>query len=278
MTERRAVDRTRIEWADATWNPVMGCTPVSEGCANCYARAMMQRYAGQEGWAQAPDVVTTFPDRLGQPLRWRKPRRVFVCSMSDLFHERVPFDFIGAVFDAMTACPASPLHSFDTAGCRQDSTFYVLTKRPARGVEWLTWTDECWPGDSNFGWAREAANGWPANIWLGVSAENQERADERVPLLVNDLPARRFVSVEPMLGPVDLSRWLPGLGWVICGAETGPHRRPFDAQWARDLRDQCVAAGVPFFFKQGSALHPGQSDLLDGQEWKQVPATGGVLA
>ncbi len=251
-------NKTGISWCDATWNPVMGCTPVSEGCANCYARAMLRHYAGLRGWPENPDAVTTFPERLEQPLRWRKARRIFVCSMSDLFHERVPFEFIAEVFDAMSSC--------------RDLAFFVLTKRPARAVRWLWWVDEYWPGDSNFGWAREAGYGWPPNIWLGVTAENQARADERLPLLVNDLLGRRFVSVEPMLEPVDLTAWLPCLDWVICGAESGPQRRPFNARWARDLRDQCRAARVPFFGKQGSGLRPGAPLLIDGSEVRELPA------
>lgn len=253
---------TKVSWCDTTWNPVMGCTPISEGCANCYARAMMQRYAGRQGWPESPDAVTLFRERIEQLLRWRRPGRVFVASMSDLFHEHVPFAFITQVFDAMSCC--------------QDSTFYVLTKRTERIGQWRSWVRQNWPRDSAFGVASDWAGGWPSHIWLGVTAENQARADERLPLLVNELAGKLFVSVEPMLGPVDLSRWLPELGWVICGAESGLKRRPFDVEWARDLRDQCVAAGVPFFYKQGSALRPGSKSLLDGQEWKQVPR-GGML-
>lgn len=232
---------TNIEWADETWNPVTGCTPISTGCANCYAARMSKRLAGRFGYpADDPFRVTLHPDRLGEPLRWRKPRYVFVASMGDLFHEDVPFEYIKLVFSAMAEA--------------RRHTFMVLTKRPKRALNL---------------WG--AGIPWPTNIWAGVTAENQKRANERVPVLT-EIPTRvQFVSIEPMLGPVELpTGWgVPGVGvdWVICGAETGPGARPMEESWALRLRDQCSEAGVPFFFKRNSD----GGRMLDGQIYEQWP-------
>lgn len=269
---------TQIEWTDegVTWNPVTGCTPVSPGCANCYARRMAQRLRGRCGYpADDPFRVTLHPERLDQPLRWRKSRQIFVCSMGDLFHEDVPAEYVASVWRIMAACP--------------QHTFQVLTKRPARMLEWVRQADAaCAPV------ADRLPGSWPLpNVWLGVTAEDQERADERIPLLLQCPAAVRFVSVEPMLGPVSLAPYLctvgeqthqdgrrraiclvcrtpagepreaedflrpapcgcRDLGWVICGAETGPGHRWMDEGWAWNLRDQCREAGVPFFFKRTS--------------------------
>jgi len=271
---------SKIEWTDASWNPAMGCTPISEGCTNCYARAMMKRYAGRKGWPEHPGTVTLFPERLEQPLRWKKLRTVFVCSMSDLFHPEVPFNFITEVFDVM--CDARS----------QKHIFQVLTKRPERISEWLNWVAEYWPGDSPFSIAWEVLGHAP-NVHLGVTAENQEAADKRIPLLLQTPAAVRFVSIEPMLEQVDLSfrclecnkyhhyyelyctegdcptedceggyyQLFEELDWVIVGGETGPNARPMNPDWARDIRDQCRAAGVPFFFKQMSNKQPIPEDL-----------------
>lgn len=246
--------RTSIEWTDATWAPVRGCT--------------RPRWAGH---------IQLVEGKLDEPLRWRTPRMVFVNSMSDLFHEDVPFDFIAAVFGVMAAA--------------QQHTFQILTKRPKRALQFFRWIDEV--AGQGFGtrferltFCRSAAikrgvsgfpvdvhaNGadWPLpNVWLGVSAENQDTAEERLRYLVHTPAAVRFLSCEPLLGPVDLSEWFglyePEKGkwtlkggarlanspdWVIVGGESGPNARPMDPNWARMLRDQCVAAGVPFFFKQ----------------------------
>ena len=230
---------TKIEWADEVLNVVTGCTPVSAGCQNCYARRMHGRFS-KEPFSE----VKFHPERLDQPLRWLNPRRIFVCSMGDLFHEDVPDEFISRVFGRMR--------------CANQHTFMILTKRPER-MRWFIWN--------------------LPNVWLGVSVENQSTADERIPMLLKTPAAVRFVSVEPMLGPVDLlsiktsdgdgpSReliWIgegAGIGWVICGAETGPGARPMDPTWARDLRDQCREAHVRFFMKQmsGRALIP--DDLM----------------
>ena len=261
--------KTRIEWTEYSWNPITGCTPVSEGCQNCYAKRMANRLRGRCGYpADEPFKVTLHEDRLGEPLRWKKPRRVFVCSMGDLFHEDVPFDFICDVFARM--------------GFERRHTFLVLTKRPERMRELFT-------GYENYRWPHP-------NVYLGVTAENQRAADERIPILLEIPAAVRFVSIEPMLGPVDLlsNDYLGGcincevcldnpetcincaqdrkINWIICGSETGPGRRPAKIAWIMDLKDQCQSAGVPFFLKQmevdGKIVKmPG----LDGRTWDEMP-------
>lgn len=239
-------DKTRIEWCDATWNPVTGCSPISAGCANCYAERQINS-GRTPAVHQAADFreIKFHPHRLEVPFRWKRPRRIFVCSMGDLFHEDVDTRWIQDVFCRM----------FDAS----QHTFMVLTKRPERMkrvVEMMA--------DNDF-----LGRVLP-NLWLGVTAENQEMADLRIPVLLQTPAAKRFVSVEPMLGPVDLSRlthipcphkgrWCSlcdigighlAIGWIICGGESGPGARPMHPDWARSLRDQCQAAGVPFFFKQ----------------------------
>lgn len=302
---------SRIEWTEKTWNPVTGCSKISEGCKHCYAERMSKRLAGRCGYDKdEPFTVTYHPDKLDEPLRWRKPSRIFVCSMGDLFHEGVDDGLLCRVFDVMAVA--------------EHHTFLILTKRPARMREFFA---RCVHG--NF-----------QNIWLGVTAENQQRADERIPILLQIPAAERFVSVEPMLGPVDLSSYLGDLyycekhgrlcpegvtyandreavlckychqpveittplNWVICGGETGPGARPMRRNWVRSLRDQCQQAGTPFFFKSwGDWVAPSQmpdstyrniqdfrggigiSDvplgvgkkhsgrLLDGEEWNEYP-------
>ena len=434
--------KTRIEWADTVWNPVTGCTPVSPGCAHCYARAMARRLAGRCGYpADEPFRVTLHPERLEEPLQWKKPRRVFVGSMSDIFHKEVPDKFLDRIFAVIALCP--------------QHTFLILAKRPERMRLYLTNASrpfaiqkamdeisvdlasksisEEWrpvPGYegsyevSNHGRVRRVGGGstkgrrnlegilrpratrggyrsvcfsmeaqlnqvrinrlvleafagpppfpdaearylngnptdnrivnlcwgskkdnmadasrhgtagvwmkgrakftpdqvaeirdlrakgmklddiaakfntnrkhisaiclgrkyrpstipWPLpNVWIAVTAEDQQRANERVPLLLQIPAAVRFVSVEPMLETVDLSSWLPCLDWVICGCETGPQARPMEADWVRDLRDECTAAGVPFFLKamrvDGRVV---KLPELDGRKWDQVPKRGDV--
>jgi len=302
---------TKISWTDETWNPVHGCTKLSAGCKNCYAERMSKRLAGRHGYPPAPDnfKVTLRPDRLEQPLKWRKPRRVFVCSMSDLFHDDVPFDFIRDIWNVMETMSGH--------------TFQVLTKRPHRMLDFLT-------SDNGRAAVRGHMEPLP-NIWLGVTAENQQTADERIPLLLQTPAAVRFVSCEPLLGAVNLQDFLgyyreaetvtdfdghsfykrPGRGLchhdgikldlVITGGESGPGARPMHPDWARGLRDQCQAAGVAYHFKQwgewipqdhwdGSGLKyephfwPGHirfasyrvgnkraGHLLDGVEWREMP-------
>lgn len=267
-------DKTGIEWTDATWNPVTGCSKVSQGCKHCYAEREWPRmtklvpaYAGREF-----TDVRTHADRLDQPLRWKKPRMIFVNSMSDLFHEDVPFEFIDSVFAAMEL---SPQH-----------TFQVLTKRPARMRDYML----------DY---RKHLHPLP-NVWLGVSVEDQAAADERIPLLLDTPAAVRWISAEPLLGPVDLTRvmrtpkhseWtycdnaLTGmhstkqgqyqgnsLDWVVVGGESGPKARPMSPDWARSLRDQCAAAGVPFLFKQWGEWLP-MLGQIEGVPVKQKTET-----
>lgn len=274
---------TKIEWATETWNPVTGCTPISEGCRNCYAERMSKRLAGRCGYPEGePFRVTLHPDKLDQPMRWKKPRMIFVCSMGDLFHEDVPFDQISQVFDVMCSWrwPTKEAECSGDASLLEDPghTFMVLTKRPERIPEWLSWLGHYWTGDSPVNINLEAEGHFGKHIWFGVTAENQARADERIPILLQIPAAVRFVSVEPMLGPVDLNKYLyphrlcdghsawqcdedcprrPGLDWVICGGETGPGARPMHPDWVRGLRNQCQAAGVPFFFKSWGDWGPG---------------------
>lgn len=280
-------DRSRIEWTDATWNPIVGCTPISAGCDHCYAARMAKRLAGRCGYPKDWSKPTLRDHALGEPFRWRKPRRIFVCSMGDLFHPGVQPEHRMSVFNVMRHVPRH--------------TFMVLTKRP----------ENITPDLIDF----------PPNVWLGVTAENQEMADERIPELLRVNAPVRFVSAEPLLGPLDLSEWLretttihisadvegmirnrhfagltgedgrelteseaqdelfalhargvkyisaggcdsfdpqtgcpghknpPKLGWVIVGGETGPGARPMHPDWVRSIRDQCQTAGVPFFLK-----------------------------
>jgi len=228
-------DKSRIEWTDATWNPTTGCTKVSQGCKHCYA----ERFAKRMGYDFSQ--VELHPARLEIPLHWKKPRRIFVDSMSDLFHEKVPTHFIDQVFIVMARA--------------EHHIFQVLTKRPQRMMEYIL---DFYPP----GWVYE-------NIWLGVSCEDQKTADERIPWLLSTPTAVRFVSCEPLLEEIDLEMagaihiGAPGsattwrkLDWLICGGESGPGARPMHPDWARSIRDQCQAAGVPFFFKQWGEWWP----------------------
>jgi protein gp37 len=252
--------RTGIEWTDATWNPVRGCSRVSEGCRNCYAEGVAARFSGPgqpfEGFADRARTgskwtgkVALVPKALRLPLSWRTPKRIFVNSMSDLFHESLSDDAIDEVFSVMGQC--------DDRGLGH--VFQVLTKRHERMARYMaTRARQAWNR------ARLGPDAWPArNLWLGVSVENQATADERIPHLLAVPAAVRFLSCEPLLGPVDLTRWsglqddnaLP-VDWLIAGGESGPGARPMHPDWARGLRDQCAAAGVPFFFKQWGEFEP----------------------
>ena len=327
--------KTNISWATHVWNPSVGCTRVSSGCSHCYAFALHDRWyaanlkatdeisiveprpTGSERIALVRQVEPTalpfpaqydlpfskvqlLPDRLDAPLRWKKPRRIFVDSMSDLFHEDVPDEFIDRVFATMAMAPRH--------------TFLILTKRPERMRDYAG--NEARPvhfssGDRSIAdastatkvlWAaqemceggvpyKEYPNGidmeWPLpNVWLGVSVEDQATADERIPLLLRTPAAVRFASAEPLLGPVnvclsDTQRcWCgeirmncdcPRIDWLIVGGETGKGWRPMNLDWARSLRDQCQAAGVPYFYKQGSGSQPGKHRILDGRTWEEMP-------
>lgn len=267
-------DKTGIEWADSTWNPITGCDKVSPGCDHCYAETFAERWRGTEGhYFEHGFDVQLRPDKLALPLRWTKPRKVFVNSMSDLFHEKVSDEYIARVFSVMA--------------CAERHTFQLLTKRHGRMRSLLNseafreLVFKCQalelPGDV-------MGDYWPLpNVWLGVSAEDQRRADLRIPALLDTPAAVRFISAEPLLGPIDLSRFveddgekfdLPPLSWVIVGGESGPGARPMHPDWARSLRDQCVAAGVPFLFKQWGEWAPNQHpplracvcDWYDGRE------------
>ena len=327
-------DNTGIEWTDATWNPVTGCSKVSDGCRFCYAETVSHRW----GWTSKPwthphaaENVVMHPERLDQPLRWQKPRRIFVNSMSDLFHELVPIEFVDKVFGVMAGAPRH--------------TFQVLTKRPERMREYLSdpetkfriwnagrgvqsssdnsnvrhrdWYDlvpVAGPGKGPE-WCYPAQ--WPLpNVWVGTSVEDQ-RVIGRVTDLVATPAALRFLSCEPLIGPLSLSmidynppgteglagayspltgEWWPALGhpddeydgrvldgprlgWVIVGGESGANHRPINPQWVRTLRDECAAAGVPFFFKQwgGNTAKSGGKDL-DGRTWEEMPALEAVVS
>jgi protein gp37 len=247
-------DKTGIEWTDATWNPVTGCTKVSAGCDHCYAETIAHRFDGTKAYPNGFDV-TLRPERLDQPLRWRRPRRIFVNSMADLFHDDVADYQIARIFSVMARAPRH--------------TFQILTKRHARMRSLVG-------GDLYDLMVRDLADEdddvmqkfrWPLpNVWLGVSVENQKWADVRIPKLLDTPAAVRFLSCEPLLGPIDLSYssfiggdWLKGIGWVIVGGESGPGARPMHPDWARSLRDQCVAADVPFLFKQWGESRPLQA-------------------
>ena len=282
---------TKIEWTDETWNPVTGCSPVSAGCTNCYARRMATRLRGRYGYPQdEPFKVTLHPDRLNQPLHWRKPRMIFVCSMGDLFHKDVSFEYQLSIFGTMQQA--------------EQHTFIILTKRPEQMKELIG------RGDSDTG--IDLSDSF--NIWLGVSVEDQKMADERIPILLQVPAAVRVVSIEPMLGAIDLHytytpKWtdvhgkinsrvlFPPIHWVVCGGETGPGARPMNPGWVRKVRDQCVEAGVPFFLKSNGVWIPDMladpamqethqfpdgmmmsrstkkraDRLLDGREWNEIP-------
>lgn len=231
--------RSNIEWTQVTWNPVTGCTKISHGCRHCYAERMSKRLRamGVRKY-EAGFSIATHSETLGEPLTWKKSRVVFVNSMSDLFHEAVPTDFIESVFEVMNQA--------------SQHTFQILTKRPARVVhleKWLRWT---------------------SNIWLGTSIES-ERWLGRLAALRETGARTKFLSLEPLLGPLsDLD--LRGIDWVIVGGESGPGARPMQADWVREIRDNCVNHEIPFFFKQwGGVFKKRKGRLLDDRIWEQMP-------
>ena len=229
-------DKSRIEWTDATWNPVTGCTQVSPGCDHCYASTFAERFRRTPGhYFEHGFDVTLRPEKLDQPLRWKKPRKVFVNSMSDLFHTDVPDKYIAQVFAVMARA--------------EQHTFQLLTKRHGRMKALLS--------SSQFREALRCELGWPGiaewplpNVWLGVSVEDQKRADLRVPALLETPAAVRFLSCEPLLGPVQIGHYLAGIDWVIVGGESGRGARPMHPGWVRTIRDDCSHAGAAFHFKQ----------------------------
>ncbi|MBB4185857.1 protein gp37 [Sinorhizobium terangae] len=300
-------DGTKIEWTDATWNPITGCAVVSPGCTNCYAMKLagtrLKNHESRKGLTKDTKAGPVWTGEvrfnrewLDQPLRWTKPRMIFVCAHGDLFAEGVPDEWIDQVFAVMALAP--------------QHTFQVLTKRPERMREYARGMQICaenYPAEFQRRWGNAAAEisgspcaagsiedrEWPLpNVWLGVSVEDQKRADERIPLLLDTPAAVRWISAEPLLGPLDLT-WLddgerdgcrlhfdalsglasdgeqsitgifgqpdPKLDWVVAGGESGPGARPMHPDWARSLRDQCAAAGVPFLFKQWGEWTPGEN-------------------
>ena len=236
-------DSSPIEWTDATWNPVTGCTKISLGCDNCYAERFSERFRGTPGHPfETGFDLTLRPARLQQPLAWTRPRMIFVNSMSDLFHKEVPTTFISQVFDTM-----------EQARWHQ---FQLLTKRSSLMRDFLR--------------ARYARRVPPSHIWLGISVEDRLRVS-RIRHLQQAPAGIRFLSVEPLLGPVGTLD-LTGIDWVSVGGESGPRARPMQPEWAREIRDQCVAARVPFFFKQWGGFRPKQGGReLDGREWNDFP-------
>lgn len=232
---------SRIEWTEVTWNPVTGCSKVSAGCANCYAERMARRLQamGQPNYVRGFQVAT-HEQMVERPLAWTRPSTVFVNSMGDLFHEAVPADFVARVFATMDAA--------------HRHAFQVLTKRSGRLA------------------ALVPNLPWPSNVWAGVSVEAADyvhRIDD-----LREVPAAlRFLSLEPLLGPLPRLD-LTDIDWVIVGGESGPGARPVDPDWVRDIRDQCLSAGVPFFFKQwGGARKKAAGRLLDGRVWDEMPAS-----
>ncbi|WP_322820145.1 phage Gp37/Gp68 family protein [Chloroflexus sp.] len=235
---------SKIEWTESTWKPLTGCTKISPGCKHCYAErmALRLRAMGVEKYRNG-FTLTLHPDVLEEPLTWKKPRMIFVNSMSDLFHQDVPLAFIQQVFEVMRR---ASWHQFQ-----------VLTKRAERLSELAPLID------------------WPANVWMGVSVEHAMYTS-RIDHLRQTNACIKFLSLEPLLGPLpDLN--LAGIDWVIVGGESGPRARPMQAEWVRDIRDQCIRAGVPFFFKQwGGPVKKRTGRLLDGRTWDELPCQSSV--
>lgn len=255
---------TKISWTSATWNPTTGCDQVSPGCDHCYALTLAARLKrmGNPRYRNDGNAKTSGPgfaltlhhDKLEEPLKWKKPRHIFVNSMSDLFHDDVPDDFLGAVWATMADTP--------------QHIYQILTKRPRRMARFM----QEYVNELGY------ENAVLPNVWLGTSVEDQKRADLRIPHLMATPAAVRFLSCEPLLGPVNVRKrqWVWGgaegtIGWVIVGGESGPDYRTMKPQWARDIRDQCVAAGVPFFFKQSSGPRSEMGKELDGRIWNEMP-------
>ena len=234
---------TKIEWTDETWNPITGCTAISEGCKNCYARRMAQRLKGRFGYPEdEPFRVTFHPDRLNQPFKWKKPRMIFVCSMGDLFHKDVKVSQLNMIFTVISISWELDL----------GHKFLILTKRPKKMKKYI---------EEHGNYETAICSYDTSNVWLGVTAENQKRADERIPILLQILTKVRFVSVEPMLEEIDIDDVRnhydyatgeidkPFIDWVIAGPETGPGKRECKPEWIRHLCEQTHAAGLPFFDK-----------------------------
>ena len=273
---------SKIEWTEASWTPIRAwnvatgktgwhCEHVSPGCEHCYSESINRRLGS--GLAFKPghfkDVDVYLDEKmLAAPLKWRKPRKIFVCSMTDLFGEWVPDEWIDQVFAIMALTP--------------QHTYQILTKRPERMREycgniqkngrWLEMEDRALKlgydprGQDDTGFAWVSNKQFLPNVWLGVSVEDQARAGERIPLLLETPAAVSFISAEPLLSSVDLREWLPGLSWCIIGGESGPGKRPVNLEWLRSIREQCKAAGVPLFVKQIDKVIPIPDDLMI-REW-----------
>ncbi len=230
---------SKIEWTESTWNPLTGCTKISPGCKNCYAERMARRLQamGVEKYNNG-FALSLHEDVLEDPLKWKKPQVIFVNSMSDLFHKAVPVEYIMKIFDVMRK---ASWHQFQ-----------VLTKRAERLMELDPYID------------------WPENVWMGVSIES-DKFTNRINLLRSTHASIKFLSLEPLLGPLN-SMNLSGIDWVIVGGESGPHARPIEPEWVRDIRDQCILACVPFFFKQwGGTKKKKTGRLLDFRTWDELP-------
>lgn len=242
------MDKSAISWTTSTWNPVTGCTKVSPGCANCYAEKIATQRRGP-AFPRGFDI-TLRPHKVRDPIKWRHPRLVFVNSMSDLFHRDIPREYLREIWDTMVQA--------------DHHIYQVLTKRPHRAARLVA----------------DLGLELPAHIWLGVSAENQAMADSRIPALLDIGAATPWVSAEPLLGPVDLTPWLDRLEWVVVGGESGPGRREMCYDWARAIRDDCAAAGVAYYYKQGNGYRSNADTILDGREHHDYPAhtPAGIVA
>jgi len=260
---------TKIEWCEESWNPVTGCTKISEGCKNCYAERMAKRLAGRFGYPKDdPFKISINTGKLNQPLHWKKPKMIFVCSMGDLFHTDVPKWFLDRIFDRIF---------YDGISHHK---FLILTKRPQNMYDYF----------------KELNLDIPENVWLGVSVENQKTADERIPILLQ-IPAKiRFVSIEPMLESINLKieqtyetagtmanrffKQIPkGLDWIIVGGESGHNARPMHPDWVRKIRDNCIQTGTPFFFKQWGKWMPAKEEfpgLCRGQNQETYSLIGSL--
>jgi protein gp37 len=241
---------TVIEWTDATWNPVTGCTKIGAGCDHCYAERFAERFRGTRGHPfETGFDLTLRPDRLDQPLRWSAPRMIFVNSMSDLFHKAIPEEFITRVFETMER---APWHIFQ-----------VLTKRSSLMRSFLK--------------SRYGHNRGPMHMWFGVSVEDGKKKS-RIRHLQEAPAGTRFLSIEPLIGPIGRLD-LKGIDWVIVGGESGPGARPMRPDWVREVREQCLAQGSAFFFKQWGGLRPKSGGReLDGREWNDFPKTTPAFA
>lgn len=293
-------DKSTIEWCDATWNPITGCSILTPGCTNCYAMRLagtrLRNHPSREGLTSPSKAgpvwngkVRFNEDWLEQPLKWKRPRRIFVCAHGDLFHESIPDEWIDKVFAVMA--------------CAGNHTFQVLTKRSRRMITYVAnlTRERIQKQAYALSVCVQYKGRWLFNlpldnVWLGISCERQQEAEERIPDLLATPAAVRFISAEPLLGPIELGPIVRKmvfdgtifpdgkthpLGWVIVGGESGPGARYMSADWAASLRDQCVTAGIPYFFKQWgtfNALGSGRGRVektrkLMGREWNEMPGT-----